>query len=64
MNKQEYVSFSDFSAKMIDLNAIGPEIEFMDDNVTEDWWSEDETKVVGYIRYWDSGKVDYVITGN
>lgn len=57
------VDYKTFMQTILELNAIGPEVEFEDEFTTEDYWNAERTDVVGYIRYWDGGQVEYVLTG-
>jgi hypothetical protein len=43
--------------------AIGPEVEFSEGFVTEDYWNQLQSDVIGFIRYYDCGKTEYVLTG-
>ena len=59
----QVVSYADFTAAMKRLNANGPEVDnSLDDCVCEDFWDPERTKVVGFTKYWNDGKITHTIT--
>lgn len=56
-------TYEQFMAYVNSVDSFGPEVEFEDGYTTEDFWNKDCTDVIGFIRYHDGGKVEYVLTG-
>lgn len=57
------VEYTEFTAAMTELRAVGPDVDHsLEDCVCEDFWNQEHTKVVGFIKYWNDGVITHTIT--
>ena len=54
----EKVSSQEFDRFINENRAIGPDVDFSNDNyVCEDWWNENHTDVIGCRKYFNDGEI-------
>lgn len=58
------VSYNEFCEFTVKNGAIQGQPDFDQQYVTVDFWDSERKNLVGYIRYWNDGKIEHVLTEN